>query len=214
VNPIRLAAGLAAMVVLVSACGAGTDVTLSTTQPTTIPPPTTSTAAPATTTPSVPDTHPTMTVPPCGADTGYERARFGDEPSAKIRAAILTSRRNPDGTWTDAYTLLPIASVAGIELDHRVSLYDAWRAGACLWTDQERTAFSANPDNLAITVGQVSESKGDSGPGVWQPPNPHVWRDYCLKYRQTKITYRLSLSDSDLTGLSKVCSPTVTQEHP
>jgi hypothetical protein len=127
---------------------------------------------------------------------GYQRAAFGqpwadvDRNGCDTRDDVL--RRDLQGVTIDPkthgcvvlagmlhdpYTATDIVFVRGagsssaVQIDHVVSLGDAWRSGANRWTPAQRLVFANLPTNLLAVKGAVNESKGDRRADEWLPPN-------------------------------------------
>ena len=91
----------------------------------------------------------------------------------------------------DPYTNRTIAFVYGrsvIDIDHVVSLSDAWQKGAFAWSEARRTRFANDPLNLLAVDYSANRQKGDSDAASWLPANrgyrcPFVARQVAVKAR-------------------------------
>lgn len=126
------------------------------------------------------------------ADTNYSREAFGsawkdvDRNGCDTRNDILqrdfeTSVLKPGtgdckvvgGTWTDPYSNESYTfdePPSGAQVDHVVSLKNAWQMGADLWNDQMRVEFANDPLNLRVTIASLNQQKSDSNAASWLPP--------------------------------------------
>lgn len=127
------------------------------------------------------------------ADTNYSREAFGsawkdvDRNGCDTRNDILqrdftTSILKPGtggckvvgGTWTDPYSNESYTfteAPSGAQVDHVVSLKNAWEMGADLWSDQMRVEFANDPLNLRVTIASLNQQKSDSNAASWLPPH-------------------------------------------
>ena len=77
------------------------------------------------------------------------------------------------GTWTDPYSNESYTfsePPSGAQIDHVVSLKNAWQMGADQWDDQTRTEFANDPLNLRVTIASLNQQKSDSNAASWLPP--------------------------------------------
>jgi len=94
-----------------------------------------------------------------------------DDPAVRADGCTVES-----GVLRDPYTGAELtftrgaATSSAVQVDHVISLADAYRSGANLWTDGQRLAFANNPRNLLATTGRTNQSKGDRRADEWLPP--------------------------------------------
>jgi hypothetical protein len=77
------------------------------------------------------------------------------------------------GTWIDPYSNESYTfaeAPSGAQIDHVVSLKNAWQMGADQWTDQMRVEFANDPLNLRVTIASLNQQKSDSNAASWLPP--------------------------------------------
>lgn len=111
------------------------------------------------------------------------------------------------GILADPYTgeLVPFEKVdGGIDIDHVVPLAAAWRAGAWSWTEQQRTEFAGDLDNLQATSSSVNRSKGDQGVDEWLPPDPAYTCTYAARWVQIKTDWALSVTSTEKATLEQL----------
>lgn len=182
-------------------------------------------AAPSLPTPSLPDL---AALPVRDRDpVGYDRDLFGqrwadtDHNGCSTRNDVLARDLDPDtrrpgtqgcivetGTLTGPYTGEIVAFQRGrgtsrlVHIDHVVSLADAWRSGANLWTADAREIFANDLTNLLATAGRVNLAKGDRTADEWTPTTPDGKCRYARTVVAVKTTYRLSVSEPERAALA------------
>lgn len=116
------------------------------------------------------------------------------------------------GTLVDPYTGTTIAFVRGpetsnsIEIDHVVSLADAWYKGARSWDPQRRLDFANDPRNLLAVSPQANFEKAFRDAASWLPPNEAFRCDFVARQIEVKSAYGLWLSAKEKRALSEVLS--------
>lgn len=117
----------------------------------------------------------------------------------KVVAGLLDDPYS--GTTIDFTTADPRA----IEIDHVFALSRAWDAGAAAWPLDKRVEFANDTDNLLAVSGDLNQSKSDSGPGSWLPPNAAFVCSYITKYLKVAAKWQLAISDDDRTTAVSTC---------
>lgn len=114
------------------------------------------------------------------------------------------------GQLADPYTGKTIDFTRGqktstaVQIDHIHSLSGAWKAGAWAWSDDERTAFANDPENLLAADGPANGSKSDKGPSMWMPSdagNDAFNCTYATSYAHILVKYDLTAPASDIATL-------------
>jgi len=104
------------------------------------------------------------------------------------------------------YTLMPCA----LEIDHVVSLKDAWLSGAKSWAKHQLRSFANDTFNHVSACDFVNRSKGSSTPtdflrksqdGIGVDYVIKNWCSYLQLYNQVKTKYHLS-NKTDYHNLS------------
>ena len=75
------------------------------------------------------------------------------------------------GTWHSPYDGATWTAASDVDIDHMVTLKNAWISGAWAWTTNKRESFAndlSDPQLFAVTD-NVNESKGDKSPDAWKP---------------------------------------------
>lgn len=114
-----------------------------------------------------------------------------------------------EGTLADPYsgtTLDFTKSDAGkIQIDHVYPLSAAWDMGASDWLPDKRIRFANDVDfNLLAVNGTDNQSKSDSTPAGWLPPNPAYHCFYAGKYLSVAAQYALPITQADQQTLTSV----------
>jgi hypothetical protein len=82
-------------------------------------------------------------------------------------------------------------SASNIDIDHIVSLSNAWQTGAAYLPKEARTNFANDPLNLIAVDARLNRQKGDGDAATWLPP----LKSYRCEYvsRQVAVKYKYSL---------------------
>ena len=113
------------------------------------------------------------------------------------------------GTWTDpysneSYTFAEQPSEA--QIDHVVSLSNAWQMGADLWTEEMRTEFANDPLNLIVTVASLNRQKSDSNAASWLPPYKPGRCDFIARQVAVKTKWQLFVTSSEKSVMLGILS--------
>ena len=115
------------------------------------------------------------------------------------------------GVWDDPFSGRTITDPAELQVDHVVSLNDAWDSGAWAFTPEQLTEFSNSPANLNAIHGPENERKANLGPSGYSPSNAEQTCAYLTQYASVKIDWGLSISSADFdaveTGLANCQGP-------
>jgi uncharacterized protein DUF1524 len=157
--------------------------------------------------------------------TGYSRARFGDgwasvdgcDTRDRILGRDLRAKafRSPSarcivvrGRLADPYTAATIAYVRGgaseVDVDHVVSLGDAWQKGAQRWPQRERVAFANDPLNLLAVDASANRQKGDGDAATWLPRNKAFRCAYVARQISVKLKYALAVTAAERDAMRRV----------
>jgi hypothetical protein len=166
--------------------------------------------------------------------TGYERSLFGDAWTDDVTVAdgrngcdtrndmlrrdlvdvVIKPGSNGcavlSGTLNDPYTGTSFAfqrgpgSSAEVQIDHMVSLSDAWQTGAQQWDEFTRRNFANDPRNLQATLGWVNQQKGDGDAATWLPPNNAYRCTFVSRIVDVKAAYRLWVTPAERDAIARV----------
>ena len=158
------------------------------------------------------------------AKTGYARTQFGpawvdiDRNGCDSRndmlAAYLTrtvmsgSCKVLSGVLADPYTGAAITFVYGgaseVDIDHLVSLSDAWQKGAARWPYAKRVAFANDPLNLQPTDASANRQKSDSDAASWLPPNKSYRCTYVARQAAVKKKYGVWVTAAEKAAMLSI----------
>jgi hypothetical protein len=164
--------------------------------------------------------------------TDYSRYRFGEAWSDDVVVefghngcntrddvlrrdlADLVVRRGTcyaqSGTLHDPYGREMIAFVRGlntsdaVQIDHVVSLSDAWYKGAREWDDQRRRDFANDPRNLLAVGGDANFDKAFRDAASWLPPNVGFRCEFVARQVEVKTAYGLWVSAKEKQATADV----------
>jgi hypothetical protein len=114
------------------------------------------------------------------------------------------------GILHDPYTGAAIVFVRGpdtspaVQIDHVVSLSDAWYKGARTWDDQRRRDFANDPRNLLAVAGQANFDKAFRDAASWLPPNAAFRCAFVGRLVEVKTDYRLWVSGREKDAMRRV----------
>jgi Protein of unknown function (DUF1524) len=114
------------------------------------------------------------------------------------------------GTLHDPYRGETIAFVRGpatsdtVQIDHVVSLADAWYKGACDWDDERRRDFANDPRNLLAVSAKGNFDKAFRDAASWLPPNVGFRCEFVARQVEVKTDYGLWVSDKEERAMAEV----------
>ena len=114
------------------------------------------------------------------------------------------------GTLHDPYTGTTIEFLRGpttsdsVEIDHLVSLADAWYKGARLWAPQRRQDFANDPRDLLAVSPKANFDKAFRDAASWLPPNAAFRCDFVARQIDVKTSYGLWVSAKEKQAMVDV----------
>lgn len=169
--------------------------------------------------------------------TGYDRDAFGprwadvdrngcDTRNDILRRDLVDERFRPgtrgcvvlSGTLAEPYTGRVVtfrkSDPSAVQIDHVVSLSDAWQTGAQQWAPEQRRRFANDPLNLLAVDGRANSAKSDANAASWLPPSrayrcPMVARQIAVKAR-----YRLWVIPAEQAAMARVLAACPGQRLP
>ena len=114
------------------------------------------------------------------------------------------------GTLNDPYTGTVIDGDLSktVQIDHVVSLADAWYSGASDWDAEQRERFANDPENLVAVDAATNMSKSDDSISEWYPrwdsPSQKAECRYGAQYVHVLATYELSVTSDDYLHLKQL----------
>jgi len=166
--------------------------------------------------------------------TEYERSLFGDGwgqiNGCTVRNFILirdlksvTYRSKcvvNTGFLNDPYTKkrvnfkYGVRTSSAVQIDHVVSLSDAWQKGAQSLNANQRYGLYNDPLNLLAVDGPTNASKGDRDAASWLPPNKSYRCAFVARQIAVKLKYKLWLVSAEKTVMNQVLSTCPRQKLP
>ena len=104
------------------------------------------------------------------------------------------------GTWTDPYSNESYTfdeAPSGAQIDHVVSLKNAWQMGADQWSDDMRVEFANDPLNLRVTIASLNQQKSDSNAASWLPPFKPARCNFIATQVAVKAKWNLYVTESE-----------------
>ena len=163
--------------------------------------------------------------------TGYSRAAFGPQWSdvdrngcdtrndilkrdltnlvfrEKTRECVIES-----GILLDPFSNTEIDFVRGqrtsmlVQIDHVVSLSNAWQTGIFQSSVKERIAFANDPINLLAVKGSLNSQKGDGDAATWLPPHKPFRCKYVTLQINVKAKYGLWVTRAEQEAMVRILS--------
>ena len=124
------------------------------------------------------------------------------------------------GVLQDPYTGLTINFVRGVgtsnevQIDHVVSLSDAWQKGAQQLSSAQRYALYNDPLNLLAVSGSANAQKSDSDAASWLPSNKSYRCAFVARQVAVKISYNLWVTQAEYDAISRVLQTCPDQALP
>lgn len=147
---------------------------------------------------------------------GYSRDLFGYPASdgggcdtrAKVlvRDSLTAAQVDPSGCtvvagdWTSVYDGITTSSPGDLEIDHVVSLKEAWDSGAWQWDEATRHAYAndlSDPRTLRAVTVDTNRAKGDKDPSNWLPPDESDVCRYISDWVAIKLRWNFSMDQSE-----------------
>jgi hypothetical protein len=121
------------------------------------------------------------------------------------------------GDLASPYTGATIDFVRGnttstlVQIDHVVSLGNAWQTGAQQLTLAQRTTLANDPLNLLAVDGKSNEQKGDGDAATWLPSNKAIRCAYVSRQISVKATYGLWVTTAEHDAMARILASCPTQ---
>lgn len=91
-----------------------------------------------------------------------------------------------------------------IQIDHVISLSDAWVTGAKDWSGAKRINFANDPLNLLAVDGPTNQRKSDKDAASWLPPNRGFRCPYVARQVTIKAKYGLWATPAEAEAMKRV----------
>lgn len=92
-------------------------------------------------------------------------------------------------------------SADDVEVDHLVSLAEAWDSRPDGWRHVDLHKFSIDTDNLWLMTRELNREKSDKDAADWLPPVPEQVCPYVTKYLRVKKTYDFAVDTAERDAL-------------
>lgn len=159
--------------------------------------------------------------------TRYDRDAFGqrwadidrngcDQRNDTLRTQLEQVQTKPgtrgckvlSGTLTDPYTGQQMSFTAqdpqAVQIDHAVSLANAWDHGAWQWNQQRREQFANDPGNLLAVDGPTNQAKSDADASQWLPQNPAGRCELVTRQIRVKTQWSLTVTGRERAAMREV----------
>ncbi|MCW2848215.1 MAG: hypothetical protein JWR90_2189 [Marmoricola sp.] len=169
--------------------------------------------------------------------TGYDRDRFGqtwldtdrngcDTRNDILRRDLTSAQVRPgtgsclveSGELADPYSggTLHFSRGPGdvVDIDHVVSLGNAWVTGATGWEIRKRAALANDPLNLLAVDASANRQKGDGDAATWLPSNTAFRCDYVARQVVVKVKYGLWVTPPEKAAIGRILATCPTQRLP
>lgn len=90
------------------------------------------------------------------------------------------------------------------DVDHLVSLSNAWVTGAQFWAPEKREELANTPINLLLTDPSQNRSKGDGDFATWQPPNKAFRCSLAARQIRVKAAFGLWITPPEKAAFERV----------
>ena len=150
----------------------------------------------------------------------YDRSEFphwddedGDGMNTRLEILSLEKVNNVgwysrwDGEW---YAGEGGLSAPRFDIDHIVSLKEAWQSGADEWSASDKDTFADDVLNLTAVTASSNRSKGAKDATEWLPPEPSGQCYLSIRVIQVKTKWDLSIDQDEYTTLKELtesCGP-------
>ena len=154
--------------------------------------------------------------------TPYDRSEFphwddedGDGMNTRLEILSLEKIENVgwysrwDGEW---YAGEGGLSAPRFDIDHIVSLKEAWVSGADEWSAFDKDGFADDMLNLTAVTASSNRSKGAKDAAEWLPPEASGKCYLLIRVIQVKTKWDLSIDQDEyatLKSLTEICGPEI-----
>ena len=180
----------------------------------------------------------TLSVKGRAPKTGYSREAFGpswadadyngcDTRNDMLRRDLVDIVLKPrtrgcvvlEGVLVDPYSGEEIRFIKGessdrIDIDHVVSLSNAWQTGMFQRGPEERRIFANDSLNLLAVQGRLNSQKGDGDAATWLPPRKVYRCEFVARQIAVKAAYRLWLTPAEKQAMLRILRPCPGQTLP
>ena len=104
------------------------------------------------------------------------------------------------GLWRSAYDGTDVTDPTQLDVDHLVSLKEAWDSGAWSWTPERRIAYAndlTDGRTLVAVSATSNRAKGDRDPSNWNPDNDEAVCQFIGDWIAVKARWSMSMDQSE-----------------
>lgn len=101
-------------------------------------------------------------------------------------------------------TLIFSSSKSTVDIDHLVSLSNAWQTGAAYFDKKTRESLANDPLNLLAVNAKLNRQKGDGDAATWLPPLKSFRCKYVAIQVAVKAKYLLWVTSAEREAIIKV----------
>ena len=154
--------------------------------------------------------------------TPYDRLEFphwddDDGDGMNTRLEILSLEKVGNVGWYSRWDGEWYAGEGGLsaprfDIDHIVSLKEAWQSGADEWSTSDKDTFADDMLNLTAVTASSNRSKGAKDASEWLPPTPSGQCYLSIRVIQVKTKWSLSIDQDEyntLKELTESCGPEI-----
>lgn len=95
-------------------------------------------------------------------------------------------------------------SKSTVDIDHLVSLSNAWQTGAAYFDKKTRESLANDPLNLLAVDAKLNRQKGDADAATWLPPLKSFRCEYVARQVAVKAKYLLWITSAERDTILKV----------
>ena len=103
-------------------------------------------------------------------------------------------------------TLIFSSSKSTVDIDHLVSLSNAWQTGAAYFDAKTRESLANDPLNLLAVNAKLNRQKGDGDAATWLPPLKSFRCEYVARQVAVKAKYSLWVTSAEKDAITRVLS--------
>ena len=103
-------------------------------------------------------------------------------------------------------TLIFSSSKSTVDIDHLVSLSNAWQTGAAYFDKKTRELLANDPLNLLAVDAKLNRQKGDGDAATWLPPLKSFRCEYVARQVEVKAKYSLWVTSAEKDAITRVLS--------
>jgi hypothetical protein len=108
------------------------------------------------------------------------------------------------GDWASPYDGLATSDPGELDVDHVVSLEDAFVSGGWTWTAEQRVAFANDQRNLLVVSASSNRSKGSATVDRWRPLDEGAWCATANRIVDVKTVHRLTVTTAERDALGQM----------